>query len=297
MYMEELSSAERQFLSEIVDGDVELLPLISADEEDEMNKQNIPDVLPILPLKNTVLFPGVIIPITVGRDKSLEVIKSANSGDKLIGVVSQLDPDQEEPTGKDLNKIGVVARIVKVIKMPDGNSTVILQGRRRFEITNILMENPFITATIHVINELDVDEEHKETKAMIAAVKDLAITIVDLSPNIPSEAIVALKNIESPSFLINFIASNLNVEVDKKQEILNESDFYTKCELILTQLENEKQMLEIRREIQNKVDNDIEKQKRQFLLHQQMKTIQDELGKTEPADPEINWNTLPASLN
>ena len=278
---------ENQILSDIVDGEVELLPLISLEEEKEMNQQSIPDVLPILPLKNTVLFPGVIIPITVGRDKSIEVIKSANSGDKLIGVIAQKDSSVEEPTETDLNRIGVVAKIVKVIKMPDGNSTVILQGRRRFELLNVLMSNPFFTATIKVLAEPELDEEDKEIKAMIAAVKELAIRIIELSPNIPSEATVALRNIESSSFLSNFIASNLNVDVITKQAILEESDFFPKCELILKQLQEEMQLLEIKREIQSKVDNDIEKQQRQFLLHQQMKTIQDELGKTEPSDPDV----------
>jgi ATP-dependent Lon protease len=285
--MEDLNIVDRHLLSEIVEGDVELLPLISADEENEMNKQTIPDVLPILPLKNTVLFPGVIIPITVGRDKSLEVIKSANEGDKLIGVIAQKDSTIEEPEEQDINRIGVVAKIVKVIKMPDGNSTVILQGRRRFELQQVLMMDPFITATVKVFEEMSVDGKSNEVKAMISAVKELAISIIELSPNIPSEATIALKNIESNTFLINFIASNLNVDVVNKQLILEESDFMKKSKLILLQLQEEMQLLEIKREIQGKVDTDIENQQRQFLLHQQMKTIQDELGKTEPSDPEV----------
>ena len=285
--MEDFNLADRHLLSEIVEGDVELLPLISADEENEMNKQTIPDVLPILPLKNTVLFPGVIIPITVGMDKSLEVIKSANEGDKLIGVIAQKDSTIEEPEEQDISRIGVVAKIVKVIKMPDGNSTVILQGRRRFELQQVLMMDPFITATVKVFEEMSVDGKSNEVKAMISAVKELAISIIELTPNIPSEATIALNNIESNTFLINFIASNLNVDVVNKQLILEESDFMKKSKLILVQLQEEMQLLEIKREIQGKVDTDIENQQRQFLLHQQMKTIQDELGKTEPSDPEV----------
>ncbi len=180
-----------------------------------------------------------------------------------------------------------MAKIVKVIKMPDGNSTVILQGRRRFELQQVLMMDPFITATVKVFEEMSVDGKSNEVKAMISAVKELAISIIELSPNIPSEATIALKNIESNTFLINFIASNLNVDVVNKQLILEESDFMKKSKLILLQLQEEMQLLEIKREIQGKVDTDIENQQRQFLLHQQMKTIQDELGKTEPSDPEV----------
>lgn len=285
--MKDFSFIEENMLPEMIEGDVELLPLISEDEEQEINEQQIPEVLPILPLKNTVLFPGVIIPITVGRDKSLEVVKAANEGDKLLGVVAQKDAGVEEPAPDDLNKTGVVAKIVKLLKMPDGNTTVIMQGRRRFDLVSILTSNPYFTASVKVYNEEKVDKGDKELEAMISTIKDMAIEIIQLSPSIPSEATIALKNIDSPSFLVNFIASNLNVGVVEKQHILEESALYAKCELILAQLHSEMEMLQIKREIQNKVDTDIEKQQRQFLLHQQMKTIQDELGKAEPADPEV----------
>ncbi|HIF13894.1 MAG TPA: endopeptidase La [Bacteroidetes bacterium] len=273
-------------LGPIMESDVEFLPLISEEEEKEMNKQDIPDELSILPLKNTVLFPGVIIPITVGRDKSIKLIQDANDGSKLIGVVAQKVTSVEEPSKEDIFSIGTVAKIVKMLRMPDGNITVIIQGRRRFKIKEIISSDPYFKAKIESYVEKKVIIS-KGIKALVSAIKDNALQIIKLSPIIPTEASVAIENIDSPNFLINFISSNLKTGVKDKQEVLETDDFINKCELVLKHLNEELELLKLKKEIQGKVDTDISKQQRQFLLHQQLKTIQEELGSSDSADPEI----------
>lgn len=277
---------EENFLPDLIDGDVEMLPLISEEEEVEMHNQEIPELLPILSLRNTVLFPGVIIPITVGRDKSIALIKEANSESKIIGVVAQKDTAVEDPKAEDLYKFGTVAKIVKMLRMPDGNVTVIIQGRRRFEITEMVTEEPFLKAKVKLFNENDL-KESQELKALVSTIEEQATKIIKLSPNIPTEATIAIKNIESPTFLINFVSSNLNVDVKAKQSILETNVFFNKCEKVLLQLHEELQLLKIKKEIQVKVDVDMEKQQRQFILHQQLKTIQDELGNEDPEVEKI----------
>ena len=273
-------------LGPIMESDIEFLPLISEEEEKEMNKQDIPDELSILPLKNTVLFPGVIIPITVGRDKSIKLIQDANDGSKLIGVVAQKVTSVEEPSKEDIFSIGTVAKIVKMLRMPDGNITVIIQGRRRFKIKEIISSDPYFKAKIESYVEKKVII-NKGIKALVSAIKDNALQIIKLSPIIPTEASVAIENIDSPNFLINFISSNLKTGVKDKQEVLETDDFINKCELVLKHLNEELELLKLKKEIQGKVDTDISKQQRQFLLHQQLKTIQEELGSSDSADPEI----------
>jgi ATP-dependent Lon protease len=273
-------------LGPIMESDVEFLPLISEEEEKEMNKQDIPDELSILPLKNTVLFPGVIIPITVGRDKSIKLIQDAYDGSKLIGVVAQRSTSVEEPTEKDIFLIGTVAKIVKMLRMPDGNITVIIQGRRRFKVKDIISSDPYFKAKIESYVEKKVIID-KSIKALVSAIKDNALQIIKLSPIIPTEASVAIENIDSPNFLINFISSNLKTGVKDKQEVLEVDDFIMKCELVLKHLNEELELLKLKKEIQGKVDTDISKQQRQFLLHQQLKTIQEELGSSDSADPEV----------
>ena len=261
-----------------IDADAEFIPLISAEEEENMNKQAFPDELPILPLRNNVLFPGVVIPITVGRDKSIKLIRDANRGSKIIGVVSQKNQEVEAPEFEDLHKVGTVAQIVRLLKMPDGTSTVIIQGKRRFELQDPVQTEPYLKAKIKLLEEVKVDTKDKELKVMFKTIKDLALQIIQESPNIPSEASFALGNIESPTFLVNFISSNMNADVSKKQEMLKELDLRKRVMMVMEHLTMEVQMLEMRNEIQTKVRKDMDRQQREYFLHQQMRTIQDELG-------------------
>ncbi|MEY4217488.1 MAG: hypothetical protein RLZZ68_1945, partial [Bacteroidota bacterium] len=236
-----------------IDGDSEFIPLITAEEEESVNRQAFPEELPILPLRNNVLFPGVVIPITVGRDKSIKLIQDSNKGNKIIGVVSQKNQDQESPNFSDLNTVGTVAEIVRLLKMPDGSSTVIIQGKRRFEIVTPLQTEPYMKAKVNILNEVPIDKKDKEFKVMISTVKDLALQIIRDSPNIPSEAQFAIGNIDSPTFLVNFISSNMNADVAKKQEMLEEMDMKKRVVMVMEHLTLEAQMLEMRNEIQNKV--------------------------------------------
>ena len=261
-----------------IENDAEFIPLITAEEEENVNKQVFPDELPILPLRNNVLFPGVVIPITVGRDKSIKLIQEANKGNKIIGVVSQKNQDEEAPKFEDLNKTGTVAQIIRMLKMPDGSTTVIIQGKRRFEIVQALQTEPYMRAKVSVFNEIPIKKGNKELDIMLKTIKDLALEIIRDSPNIPSEAQFAIGNIDSPSFLVNFISSNMNADVSKKQEMLEETDIKKRVMMVMEHLTLEVQMLEMRNEIQNKVRKDFDKQQRDYFLQQQMRTIQDELG-------------------
>lgn len=265
-------------LTDTVDTDSEFIPLITAEEEETMNNESFPDELPILPLRNNVLFPGVVIPITVGRDKSIKLIQEANKGNKIIGVVSQKDQEEESPEFSDLNKIGTVAQIVRMLKMPDGSSTVIIQGKKRFELIEPTQSEPYIKAKVNYLIESKVDFKSKEMEVMITSIKELSLQIIQESPNIPTEATFAIKNIDSPSFLINFICSNMNADVSKKQEMLNELDSKKRILMVLEHLNLEIQMLQMRNEIHSKVRKDMDRQQREYFLHQQIRTIQDELG-------------------
>ena len=262
----------------VADEDTEFIPLLSSEDEDQMNSEKVPDELSILPLKNTVLFPGVVIPITVGRDKSINLIKDAYKGDKIIGVVAQKNDSVEDPSFEDLNKIGTVAQIIKMLRMPDGNTTVIIQGKRRFELKEVRQTDPYIRAAITAFTESAPLKEDQEFLALTSSLKDLAMQIVKVSPHIPSEAGFALTNIESPSFLINFISSNMNASVEEKQKMLEVKDLKDRATLVLSNLTKELQMLELKNQIQSKVKVDLDKQQRDYFLHQQMKTIQEELG-------------------
>lgn len=269
----------------IINEDTEFFPLMSQEDEEEMNNEATPKVLSILPLRNTVLFPGVVIPITVGRDKSIRLIRDAYNGDKIIGVVAQKDTNVEDPTFDDLNKVGTVAVIIKMLKMPDGNTTVIIQGKNRFELVKEVNSEPYFKAAVTKFEEIR-PELDKEFEAMIASVKELSTQIIQYSPNIPSEAAFAIKNIESTPFLINFISSNMNASVADKQKMLEVANLRTRAEMVLQHLTTELQMLELKNQIQNKVKVDLDKQQRDYFLNQQLKTIQEELGGTSP-DMEI----------
>ncbi len=261
-----------------IDEDSELIPLLTPEDEEEMYNERLPETLPILPLRNTVLFPGVVVPITAGRDASIQLIKEANKGSKVIGVVSQKDEATENPGIKDINTVGTVARILRVLKMPDGNTTVIIQGKKRFEIAEVLTERPYMTATIREAKEEPVDQHSEEFVAIIESIKDLALTIIKENPNLPSEASFAIKNIQSNSFLINFVSSNLNLDVHEKQELLEIANLQQRALATLKYMNVEYQKLQLQRDIQSKVRSDLDQQQREYFLHQQMKTIQEELG-------------------
>jgi ATP-dependent Lon protease len=262
----------------IINEDTEFFPLMSQQDEDEMNNEETPEILAILPLRNTVLFPGVVIPITVGRDKSIKLIKEAYKGDKIIGVVSQLDVSIEDPTFEQLNKVGTVAHIIKMLQMPDGNTTVIIQGKQRFRLIEEVQSEPYIKVTISKFNEVKLKKTDKEFKALVASIREMSSQIIQLSPNIPSEAAMALKNIESTSFLINFISSNMNADVKDKQKMLEMDNLRERAMMVMELLTLELQMLELKNQIQSKVRTDLDKQQRDYFLNQQLKTIQEELG-------------------
>lgn len=268
---------EDKFLTTLIDDDVEFMPMLSQEEEDRLDNEEFPDQLPILPLKNTVLFPGVVLPITVGRDKSLKAVKQAYKSDKIIGVVSQQDVTLEDPEFNDLNKVGTLARIVKMLKMPDGSSTIVIQGRKRFFMKDLVQEDPYLIAKIERIEDKK-PKNKAEFQAIISSIKDLAQKIIKLSPNIPNEAGFVLKNMDSPLFLLHFISSNLSNTVEEKQRILEIDSLTKRAESVLDFLNKEFQMIELKVKIQNKVQTDIEKQQKDYFLNQQLKTIQEELG-------------------
>ncbi|GAB3922383.1 endopeptidase La [Mucilaginibacter myungsuensis] len=265
----------------IINEDSEFFPLMSSEDEEEMNNEETPSILPILPLRNTVLFPGVVMPITVGRDKSIKLIREANKKDRLIGVVSQQDVNIEDPIFSQLNSVGTTALIIKMLKMPDGNTTVILQGKKRFTLQEEVQSEPYIKAKVAPFVEVKPKED-KEFKAIISSVKDMAMNIIQLSPSIPSEAGIAIRNIESTSFLINFISSNMNADMEAKQRLLETPDLRERARLVLEHLTTEIQMLELKNQIQNRVRTDLDKQQRDYFLNAQLKTIQEELGGTSP---------------
>lgn len=268
------------------DDEPDLIPLLSAEDEEQINAEEIPKVLSILPLRNTVLFPGVVIPITVGRDKSIKLIKDSYKTDKIIGVVSQKDIGIEDPVFEDLNKTGTVAHILKMLQMPDGNTTVIIQGKKRFKLIELVQNEPYVKARIEPFQDVKPPVRDKEFTALIDSLKDVSLQIIRQSPQIPSEAGFAIKNIESPSFLVNFISSNMNVEVNIKQEMLEITNLKQRATRVLEYLTKELQMLELKNQIQSKVKVDLDKQQREYFLNQQLKTIQEELGGNTP-DQEI----------
>ena len=261
-----------------IDENSELIPLMTTEDEKEIIKENLPKTLPILSLRNTVLFPGVVIPITASRDKSIQLIKDANNFNKLIGVVAQKNEKIEDPKPNQIYKVGTVAKILKVLQMPDGNTTVIIQGKKRFEIDRIISKEPYITANIKDVPEVNPGIDNSEFNAIIDSIKDLSLEIIKRNPNIPSEASFAIKNIESNSFLVNFVSSNMNLPVSDKQKLLEMNDLKKRAMDTLKFMNMEFQKLEIRNDIQSKVQSDLSQQQREFFLHQQMKTIQEELG-------------------
>ena len=281
------SASEWLDLSDVIDQETEFIPLISSEEEDRMNTEKVPEKLPILPLRNNVLFPGVVIPITVGRDKSIKLIQDAYKGNKIIGVVSQKDSSIEEPNYEDLFSVGTVAQIIRLLKMPDGSNTVIIQGKKRMKLLDMLQPEPYIIARIDPFKEVRIKKFKKESLALFDSLKDMALNIIKQSPNIPSEASFAIKNIESPTFLVNFISSHMQAEVKEKQEMLEEPEVIKRANLLLKHLNKELQILQLKNDIQSRVRVDIDQQQKEYFLHQQMKEIQNQLGEN-PVQQEIS---------
>ena len=256
----------------------ELIPLMTSDDEEAILKESLPESVPILPLRNAVLFPGVVIPISATRDKSVKLIKYANSKNKLIGVVSQKDSAVSDPTINDINKIGTVAKILRVLQMPDGNLTIIIQGKKRFSIEKVISKKPFLTCSINELTEISPKNDNKKFIAIIDSIKDLALKIIEENPSIPSEASFAIKNIHSSSFLVNFVSSNMNISVAEKFKILSINDLKKRALRCLKFMDVEFQKLSLKNDIQSKVRNDLDQQQREYFLNQQLKTIQEELG-------------------
>jgi ATP-dependent Lon protease len=268
----------KNYFLDASEDEMEFMPMIPLHEDNDANdEQLIPAELPLLPLRNTVLFPGVVIPITVGRDKSIKAVNDAYKADKLIGVISQKDSQVEEPTVSDLVNIGTVAKILKQIKMPDGGTTVIIQGKRRFKIDEITSEEPYFKAKITVLPDEELKED-KDFDAMVASIKELSGQIIQLSPNMPSEATIILKNIENPAFLIHFVSSNLNSNVIEKQKLLEIQNIKARAEVLLNLLQTELQYAELKNKVTNKTRAELDKQQKDYFLQQQLKAIKEELG-------------------
>lgn len=277
MAHEKIISLDNLSLQDL-DSNAEFIPLFSQEDEEAMNKEEIPTELSILPLRNMVLFPGVVIPITAGRDKSIKLINEALEGNKTIGVVAQLNEEVEVPGANDVYRFGTVAKILKTLKLPDGNITVILQGKKRFAIDEIIQENPYLKAKVVEAEDARPDANDLEFKTIIETIKETAQEIVRENPNIPSEAAFALKNIESDSFLVNFVSSNLNLDVADKQALLEKNDLKERALETLRRMNTELQKLNLKNDIQTKVRIDLDQQQKEYFLHQQIKTIQEELG-------------------
>lgn len=272
-------------LSDLIHNNGEFFPVIADGDDASLRSPEVPEVLPVLPLRNTVLFPGVVIPISVGRQKSLRLVQDVNRGGKLLGTLAQTDPQLDDPSAGELYGVGTVAEILKVLEMPDGSTTVIIQGKRRFRVSEFLNEDPYFRARVEVIPDLP-PVDNAEFSAIVGSLKDLSIKIAHFSSNVPPEATFAVKNIENSTFLINFICSNTDISVEEKQKLLEIDALRDRGVQAISYLVREVQMLELKHDIQKKVKTDIDRQQREFMLHQQMKTIQDELGGS-PVDQEI----------
>ena len=264
-------------MQNLIEEDVEMVPLLSIEEDDNANHDNLPKKLPILPLRNNVLFAGVVIPISVGREKSIKSVKKAYKENKYIGVIAQKDTKIEDPEATDLYSIGTTAKIIKMLSMPDGSNTLILQGVKKFKVKNIITSNPIIEAEVEYINDEPMLDKREE-KAMMDNMKDAGNRIIELSPNIPNEAKIVLNNINNIKFLANFITSNLNIELTQKQQILETEDAHERVQQVLKYMDQELQLQELKANIHNKTRTDIDKQQREYFLNQQLRAIQEELG-------------------
>jgi ATP-dependent Lon protease len=273
-------------LPDILDGEGDIIPIIADGDDGELEDVVVPETIPILSLRNTVLFPGVVLPISIGRPMSIQLIKDAYRNDKIVGTVAQKDPDIENPNFKDLHSIGTIGQIVKLLEMPDGSTTAIIQGRKRMVLHELVSEEPYFVARVRTIPEIKPETLNKDFDAIVGSLKDLSLKIIKINPNISPEASFAIKNIENNTYLINFICSNTDIKVQDKQKLLEMNSLRDRGFMLLEFLIQEIQVLELKNELQSKVKSDLDQQQREFLLHQQMKTIQNELG-GNPVEKEI----------
>ncbi len=274
-------------MDDMYESDAEFIPIVSNDNESDISDIEIPDALPILPLRNTVLFPGVIVPISLGRDMSLKLVKDVQRGNGVFGAVAQKEPDVDEPCADDLYNVGTIAKVIKVLEMPDGTTSAIIQGKVRFQFNEIIETEPYFKAKAVQLNDIKPDEDNsRDYEALVSSLKDLSLRIIKYSSNIPPEASFAVKNIENSTFLINFICSNTEITVKEKQSLLKTDVLKERGMKLLEHLTREVQLLELKNDIQSKVKLDIDQQQREYMLHQQMKTIQDELG-SSPIEQEV----------
>jgi ATP-dependent Lon protease len=278
--------ANEIFMPDILDGEGDIVPIIADGDDGELDDVDVPEAIPILSLRNTVLFPGVVLPISIGRPKSIQLIKDAYRNDKIVGTVAQKDPDIENPKYQDLHSIGTIGQIVKLLEMPDGSTTAIIQGRKRMALQELVSEDPYFVAKVKTIPEIKPEAASKDFDAVVGSLKDLSLKIIKINPNISPEASFAIKNIENNTYLINFICSNTDIKVQDKQKLLEINILRDRGFMLLEYLVQEIQVLELKNELQSKVKSDLDQQQREFLLHQQMKTIQNELG-GNPVEKEI----------
>ena len=277
----EIKQTPEKVLFDMLNEDAELIPLLSPEDEKKLQDVKVPDVLAILTLRNNILLPGVVIPISVGRDQSIQLIDEVDNVDKMLGVVAQVNPQIETPGANDIHKVGTVAKIQRIIKMPDGTLTVFIQGIKRFKIGKIVQEQPYIKAEITTLPDA-APTSSKELDAIVDSIKELAIKAIKINPNLPSEASFAIENIDSPVFLVNFITSNMEADVSDKQQLLETDDFKERALGLLKVLDEEVQRLELKKNIQSKTRKVLDKQSREYFLHQEMRTIQEELGDVGP---------------
>ena len=282
-------------LPDLVDGEGDIIPIIADGEDGDIEDVEIPDTLPVLSLRNTVLFPGVVLPISIGRPKSIQLVKDVYRESKIVGTVAQREPETENPKFEDLHSVGTVGQIVKLLEMPDGSTTAIIQGRRRMILSELVSDDPYFVARVSTIPEIKADSKNRDFDAIVGSLKDLSLKIIKINPNISPEASFAIKNIENSTYLINFICSNTDIKVQDKQKLLEINSLRDRGYALLEYLVQEIQVLELKNELQSKVKIDLDQQQREFLLHQQMKTIQNELG-GNPADKEIEEYRKKAEL-
>ena len=280
-------TASQILLPDMLDGEGDIIPIIADGDDGELEDVDVPETIPILSLRNTVLFPGVVLPISIGRPRSIQLIKEAYRNDKIVGTVAQKDPDTENPDFRDLHQVGTIGQIVKLLEMPDGSTTAIIQGRKRMVLQELISDDPYFIARVKTIPEVKPELLNKDFDAIVGSLKDLSLKIIKINPNISPEASFAIKNIENNTYLINFICSNTDIKVQDKQKLLEMSSLRDRGFMLLEFLVQEIQVLELKNELQSKVKSDLDQQQREFLLHQQMKTIQNELG-GNPVEKEID---------
>jgi ATP-dependent Lon protease len=273
-------------MPDLLDGDGDIIPIIADSDDSDIEDIDVPDTIPVLSLRNTVLFPGVVLPISIGRPRSIQLVKDVYRSEKIVGTVAQKDPDTENPKFEDLHNIGTIGQIVKLLEMPDGSTTAIIQGRKRMILNELVSDDPYFIARVRTIPEIRPETRSKDFDAIVGSLKDLSLKIIKINPNISPEASFAIKNIENNSYLINFICSNTDIKVNDKQKLLEINSLRDRGYALLEYLIQEIQVLELKNELQSKVKSDLDQQQREFLLHQQMKTIQNELG-GNPVEKEV----------